>query len=156
MPSQPSLRERGQNDSVGSLYEQMAESGELDTYPGVVTDVAAFIVDFQRSLSGEYVIMAAGDRFRKAELLQACFESGVSWDNLQFRGTGSSAVADGSHDVRAFQRRCATGGFRPAGGVSLAAEYAISESWLRFDVGGNPSLTKNAIGRESTFSALWF
>ena len=120
----------------------MAAAGELEVLPGIVTPVSLFLQSFQKSIEGEYVVLAAADRFRKTEVLQAFFEAGFSWDNLSFRGTGASALADGSHDVRSFQRRCATKGFKPASGLLNAVEYAISESWVRYDGGGNPALDK--------------
>ena len=138
-PSVPDLLSRGQADAVGRLYLRMEEAGELRTYPGRVTDVPAFLEDCADRLSGERVIACGADRYRKAEVLQAFERAGISWP-LVWRGTGASATADGSADVRSFQRMALGGKLHCA--PSLMMQSAIGDSKVDRDARGNPALDK--------------
>ena len=60
---------------------------------------------------------------------------------LVWRGQGASATADGSADVRAFQKAVADRSITVAEGKALMA-HAISESAIRRDGSGNPALEK--------------
>ena len=102
-PGTPSLAERGRNDSVGSLYSDMEKAGELQTYAGRITPVSAFLQDCAARIKGVRVLAAGCDRYRKAEAAQAFDEAEIRWP-LHWRGTGASSIADGSNDVRSFQR----------------------------------------------------
>ena len=135
----PSLRQRGESDAVGGLYERMAERGEVMTFDGRVTPVGAFLQAVAASLAGEHILAAGADRYRAAEARQALESAGVRWP-VQWRGTGAHARADGSHDVRAFQRLVLAGRLRTA--ESLLMESAIAESSVRRDEAGNPALSK--------------
>ena len=63
----PSLAERGRVD--GARYEEMARRGELTTYPGRVTPVAAFLEDLAVALvrRGRPELLAA-DGYKDAEV----------------------------------------------------------------------------------------
>ena len=82
----------------------MEKRGELRTYAGRVTPVGEFLKDCAARLTGCKVISAGADRYRKAEAMQALDDANLRWP-MFWRGMGSSAKADGSHDVRAAQRR---------------------------------------------------
>ena len=138
-PTDPDLRTRGEADAVGGLYEQMHDRGELLVFDGRVTPVAPFLRYVSNKLAGERVIVAGADRYRRAEGLQALTDAQVRWP-MRWRGTGAHAKADGSHDVRAFQRRALSG--RLLSRDSLLVASALSESDVRYDDGGNPALCK--------------
>ena len=135
----PDLTARGAADGVGALYAQMQSRGELVVYPGRVTPVAAFLRDCAVRLRGSRVIAAGADRYRKAEAIQALESAGVRWP-MHWRGQGASATADGSHDVRAFQRAILSR--RIACAPSLVMANAIAESSIRYDASANPALDK--------------
>ena len=137
-PDNPSLQLRGEADAVGSLYVQMASNCELVTYPGRVTNVARFLQEAALSLQGEEVRMAA-DRYRRAEAMEALDKAGVRWP-VEWRGQGASHTADGSRDVRSFQRLTLSGKWR--GHRSLMMEQAIAQSSLAFDHSGNAKLVR--------------
>ena len=136
----PGLLERGRTDGVGDLYRQMMDAGELIVYADErVTPVEKFIQFVAECLEAEHLIGAGADRFRRAEVIQSMSKAGVRWP-MVWRGTGASAVADGSHDVRSFQRCIRAGDY--AMPDSLLWRYAIRESDIRYDGGGNPALDK--------------
>ena len=150
-PSIPDLRARGADDGVGDRYERMLERGELQVYGGRVTPAAEFLTDVAARLAGERVIAVGADRYRKAEALQALEGAGVRWP-MVWRGQGAHATADGSHDVRAFQRAVLARKVRSRESLLLAS--AIAESALEFDRRGNPALDKGrAKGRIDALSA---
>ena len=138
-PCTPDLHSRGQGDAVGRLYERMQEAGELQIYPGRVTDVPAFLEDCADRLAGERVIACGADRYRKAEVQQAMERAELNWP-LVWRGTGASATADGSADVRSFQRMALGGKLHCA--PSLMMQAAIADSKIDRDPRGNPALDK--------------
>ena len=150
-PDTPDLLSRGAADGVGQLYSRMLERGEVAIYGGRVTPVARFLADCAARLAGERVIAAGADRFRKAEAIQALDGAKLRWP-MEWRGQGASAVADGSHDVRAFQTRVLSR--RLAAAPSLLMASAISESAIDHDALGNPRLDKGrARGRIDALSA---
>ena len=138
-PSVPDLLSRGQADGVGRLYLRMEEAGELRTYPGRVTDVPMFLEDCADRLAGERVIACGADRYRKAEAQQAMERAELNWP-LVWRGTGASATADGSADVRSFQRMAIGGKLKCS--PSLMMQAAIADSKIDRDARGNPALDK--------------
>lgn len=142
-PDTPSLSERAKADRMGSLYDRMVREGELKCYPGRVTPVVPFLMDFFEEVGalGTVVLMGA-DRHRKAEAQQAFQEAGLSRVTVAWRGQGASATADGSHDVRAFQRAILDQKIVTAGSTML--EAAIANSVLRFDGAGNPAIDKSS------------
>ena len=139
-PALPDLAERGQADGVGNLYLRMSDRGELATYGGRVTPVGEFLKDCAARLEGEGVLVAGADRYRRAEAFQAMQEAALGWP-MEFRGQGANAGADGSHDVRAFQRAILRGTW--AMEESLLFESGITESSIRRDGAGNPALERS-------------
>jgi len=139
----PPLSVRARMDRVGSLYDQMQRNGELRTFPGKVTPVAPFLqwVMTQVGERGRLVAIGA-DRYRKAECQQAFADASVPRVPVYWRGQGAAATADGSADVRAFQKRVFSGRLVTRGSTML--ESAIAGSMLRFDSSGNPALDKSA------------
>ena len=148
-PGTPDLHSRGQADGVGRLYLRMEETGELRTYPGRVTDVPAFLEDCADRLAGETVLCCGADRYRKAEVQQAMARAGISWP-LIWRGVGHSATADGSEDVRSFQRLALSGKLKCS--PSLMMDAAIADSKVDRDARGNPAL--NRARRQGRIDAL--
>ena len=139
-PSTPNLIDRGARDGVGGLYQRMADRGELRVYPGRVTPVGEFLKDCAAALEGQEVAGAGCDRYRIAEAQQAMQEAGIVWPMI-YRGQGASAGADGSHDVRAFQRAVLRAFWSMA--ESLLFESAVRESSIRRDGAGNPALERS-------------
>ena len=139
-PGVPTLLERGQHDGVGGLYQEQYDAGELWVYPGRVTPVDAFLQDCLLRLEGETVLALGTDRYRKAEAIQAFEGAGLTCP-VVWRGTGASATADGSFDVRSFQARVLRGGLCVVRGRSIMT-HAVSLTSLRFDGAGNPALHK--------------
>ena len=138
-PDTPNLKERGQADGVGSLYEQMKERGELALYSGRIVPVGEFLKDCAARLKDSKVIACGGDRFRSAESIQAIEDAEVNWPSPHWRGTGASSTADGSFDVRAFQKSVYHRTIQAR--ESLLMRSAIAESEVtRKD--GNPKLEK--------------
>ena len=137
LPDTPSLDKREEADR--QPYGLMVERGELDVYAGRLVPVGRFVEDLAERLRGETVLALGADRFRKAEVLQALESAKVDWP-VMWRGTGASATADGSHDVRAFQRAVIGKRIRHSGSLVMAS--AIKGSRLRVDVAGNPALQK--------------
>ena len=133
----PDLEARGQGDGVGDLYRRMLDRGELRTWAGRVTPAGPFLEWVAELLDGEEVGLALADRYRQAEAHDALDAAGVGWP-VEWRAQGSGK--DGSADVRAFSRAVEGGSLRPGSSLSLAA--AISESEVRHDQNGNPSLNK--------------
>ena len=153
-PGTPDLLTRGQADGCGGDYELMARAGELAIYPGLTTPVVDFLRDCAFRLDGHRVIAFGADRYRKAEILTALQQSGVPWPGcvVEWRGQGASGTADGSHDVRAFQRKVLSRRIKIA--QSLMMTSAIKASSVRFDSSGNPALEKaKARGRIDALSA---
>ena len=138
-PATPDLRARGEGDGVGGLYIRMLEREELSVYPGRITDLPTFFDDVASRLAGESVICAM-DRYRRAEALTAMEAAGLTWPII-WRGMGHSHTADGSADVRAFQKLCMGG--KVHSGRSLMLESAIAGSSIVRDAAGNPKLDKS-------------
>ena len=135
----PPLAERSRADGLGETYCRFQERGELTVWPGRVTPVAEFLAMCAERLADSRVVLAGADRYRKAEAEDALTMAGVPWE-IEWRGQGASATADGSHDIRAFQRLVLGG--RLAVVESWLLRSAISESILRRDGAGNPALDK--------------
>ena len=148
-PGTPALAERARVDNAP--YELMAERGELKVYEGRVTPVSAFLKDCAARLAGEKVLAAGADRYRKAEAMQALDGADLRWP-MSWRGMGASAKADGSHDVRAFQRLVLGRNLRTLETLLMAS--AIAASVIRRDGSGNPALDKGSKkGRIDALSA---
>lgn len=150
----PDLLQRGRFDGVDTRYLTMKERGELMIYPGLVVSVDRFIHDVHLDLMrrGCEVKVIGADRYRRAELLQALSETHLQRTPVVFRGQGASATADGSADVRAFQRLVLER--RVSCRESLILESAIASSMIRRDGAGNPALDKaKSTGRIDALSA---
>lgn len=139
-PGIPDLRMRGEADGVGGLYVRMRERNELLLSPGRVADVASFVDWLTTDLSGERIIALGCDRYRKQELMEALAKAGCTYP-IVLRGQGHSATADGSTDVRSFQKLVLEGG-KVFSKRSLVMEAAIANSALARDASGNPKLDK--------------
>ena len=135
----PGLLERSRADGLGDTYCQMESRGELATYPGRVTPVAAFLQDCADRMADSRIILAGADRHRKAEVEDTLNAAGLRW-RMEWRGQGASGAADGSHDVRALQRLVPRE--RLAVPESLLLRSAVSEAIIRRDASGNPALNK--------------
>ena len=138
-PAEPDLQTRGLKDGTGQVYLRMEARDELRTYPGLVTPVGEFLRDVKTRLAGQRILSIGADRYRKAEVTQAFTEAGIAWA-VEWRGTGHSATADGSADVRAFQDEVLEKRVKTAESMLLA--NAIAESAIRRDDAGNPALDK--------------
>ena len=150
-PDTPGLVDRGKADGVGQLYKEMFDRGELAVYAGRVTPANEFLQDCATRLAGERIIAAGADRYRKSEVIQTLEKSNLTWP-MTWRGQGASAVADGSHDVRAFQRRVLAGEISTAESLLMAS--AIADSRVDRDARGNPALAKGRkMGRVDSLSA---
>ena len=149
-PSIPDLSERSRVD--GANYLLMEKRGELRTYAGRVTPVGEFLKDCAARLTGCKVISAGADRYRKAEAMQALDDANLRWP-MFWRGMGASAKADGSHDVRAAQRRVLSRNLFMV--ESMIMTSAIKNSVIRRDAAGNPALSQGQKrGRIDPLSAL--
>ena len=139
-PHVPDLLARGRADGVGTAYMQMQSEGALRLFgEGEATDVIAFLTWLVESLRGERVLAIGADRYRQAEIRTALAGASVPWPQV-WRGTGASKTADGSHDVRAFQRYALEGRVKAL--RSILWTMGIGNSDLRFDGAGNPALDK--------------
>jgi len=139
----PPLSARAREDRMGTLYDRMQRQGELRLYPGRITPVVPFLRDFFDLVGGMgRIIMVGADRHRRAEASQAFADARIPNYAVQWRGQGAAAHADGSHDVRAFQRLVRSERLRTHGSTML--EAAIASSVLRYDGAGNPALNKAA------------
>ena len=143
----PPLSARSKVD--GAQYDVMAARGELRTYPGRVTPVAAFVADIADALDGERVAACAADSYKDAEVKDAMDRAGVKWPQ-DFRRVG--AGKDGGQDVRAFQRLVLNGKLKLRESLALAS--AVSNSSIKRDSNGNPGLDKaHQLGRIDMLSA---
>ena len=136
------LIDRGRGDQVGSRYLDWHHSGELWAYAGRrVTPLGEFLRDLAGALDGAVVWQVGCDRFRKGDLLDGLSDAGLHWAPV-WRGVGASTVADGSADVRGFQRAVRIGWLRPVIGRGLML-HAISESTIKLDALGNGAVAQD-------------
>ena len=143
----PSLIDRGKAD--GADYAAMQRAGELKTFAGRVTPIAAFLECVADDLDGVPVLAMGSDSYKDAECRDFIERSGVSWP-IEFRRVG--AGKDGGRDVRAFQRLIQTGAVTMRPNIGLAS--AISKSQIRRDGNGNPGLDRaHSKGRIDVLSA---
>lgn len=137
--ARPEPLERGRRDGCGTLYVDAMAAGHLQVCGGNAVDWSVFLSQVFEDLAGERIVMGA-DRYRKSELLDALARADVAPVSMEWRGTGAGATADGSHDVRAFQRAVAERQLRTA--PDPLARWAIANVALRRDASGNPALDK--------------
>ena len=129
----------GSADGVGNLYERALELGELMTFPGRIAPAHDFLAVVLDALQGADTQTVGADRFRRAEAEGAYEVAKIPWRRA-WRGTGASATADGSYDVRSFQAAIVEGRIKLLPSVLFPS--AIGSCTLRRDVGGNPSIHK--------------
>ena len=135
------LADRGRDDAVGDRYEQLAASSELWTYAARrTTPVALFIAELAAELRGQRVVSCGADRYRRSECADGMADADCRWP-MVWRGQGASATADGSADVRSFERAIRGAWLRPARGARLMLS-AISESVIVRDKLGNPCIER--------------
>ena len=73
----PSLLERGRRD--GARYDLMASRGELRTYGGRITPVAAFLTDVAAALEGCRVHRIASDSYKDSEVRDFLENANLRW-----------------------------------------------------------------------------
>lgn len=138
----PPLRDRARHDRVGEQYALMVRQGELRLYPGRVTPVVPFLQDVFDDLASMNcrVIAIGADRYRRGEAQDAFDQSGIPRVPVHWRGMGAGKVADGSRDVREFQKAVIKR--KLVAGPSEMMILAIAKSVIREDKAGNPALDK--------------
>ena len=140
-PGIPSLRDRGRADGVDGLYLEMVSENSLKCFGEKIPDYAEFLTWVFDELGPIDLRAISYDRFRKPEIEALLDGLGIGAPRFP-RGTGASARADGSHDVRAFQRSVMTQKIR----VNPLQIWRSGLRWceLRTDEAGNPALSKSA------------
>lgn len=137
----PPLSTRARSDRMGSLYDRMIREGELKLYGGKVTPVIPFLCDLFEEIGRHSQVIAIGtDRYRRNEAETAFKEAGLPYVKVYWRGQGASKTADGSRDVRSFQKAVLDLTLKP--GRSTMLSTAIANSVIRYDNSGNPALDK--------------
>ena len=145
----PDPAARGEADGEGNLYTRMIERAEMQTYAGRVTPVAEFLQWLIQCLGGYPVTLAAADRYRRAEGLDALTRAKADWP-VEWRAQGKGR--DGSADVREFQKAVKSGRLRPGDNLALAA--AIKNGIIKRDDNNNPGLDKSRhVGRIDCLAA---
>ena len=138
-PELPGLRERGQADGVGNLYERMVDRDELIVAGRRVSDISALLAEVRQRWGSPDVIIC--DRWREAELRDALENARFPLAALEVRGQG---FKDGGEDVRDFREACLADAVKPSQSLLLTA--AMSEARVVIDPAGNAKLSKNAQG----------
>ena len=138
-PELPSLAERGLRDGVGSLYQKMADRGELLVAGQHVSDVRALLVECRERWGSPQAVVI--DRWREAELREHLEALRFPMAALVTRGQG---YKDGGADVREF--RAAVLGNHVRAAESLLLTSALSEARVIRDPAGNAKLSKATQG----------
>lgn len=138
-PREPDLLVRGRKDRCGELYLRMQKEGSLSLVGSRTVDVSAFLGSVLDDVGIKHIAAIGTDRFRKNEFLQVLDELRLNVP-VFWRGTGSSATADGSYDCRSFQRMVAEKRIQTK--PTLLMQAALRYAELKYDSGGNPSLNK--------------
>ena len=138
-PEEPNIAERARRDSVGPLYQSMADRGELIT----AGDCAVNVADLLREALARFgrPVAVAADRWREGELREALTLAGVPRASLVSRGQG---YKDGGEDVRLFRRAILEGLVTPT--KSLLLRAALAEATTITDPAGNAKLAKGTEG----------
>ena len=129
-PMEPTLHEQGLADSVGRLYVDCFERGELIQCGGAAVDVRELVLEGLERFGVPSAVVA--DRWREAELRDALQSAGAPRAALVLRGMG---FLDGGQDVREFRRACLEGRVVP--GPSLLLRSTIGEARVATDAAGN-------------------
>ena len=136
----PPLAERSRADGVGDLYPQMAERGELWTYPQRETPIRDFMTDLMARLDGVSIGGLIADEYRAARLRDALDAIGLTEWAARL-GIRPVRWKTGNDDVVAFQTAVITVGVSfPETAIMPAA---IRDSRLTWDNGGNVKLDKS-------------
>ena len=106
-------------DGVGNLYAAMERRGELRTWPGHTTSVAALLAEALRERGRPHAICA--DRWRESELRDALQDADFPMAQLVLRGQG---FKDGGEDVRLFRKAVLDGLVTPKPSLLLRARWA--------------------------------
>lgn len=138
-PMEPTLHEQGLADSVGRLYVDCFERGELIQCGGAAVDVRELVLEGLERFGVPSAVVA--DRWREAELRDALQSAGAPRAALVLRGMG---FLDGGQDVREFRRACLESRVVP--GPSLLLRSAIGEARVATDAAGNQKLAKGSEG----------
>ena len=146
--AKPTLLERGKADNVGSLYERLADAGELLTTPGYTLNVENFLRQSIARLGSETRVLAVcADNFKKSDVMTALDNLGLNWPQIYRAGP-----RDMSEDVNAWIRAILEQ--KPAMNHSELLANAIADSALVTDKYGNSHLDKSrAHGRIDALSA---
>ena len=97
--SVPDLKERGKIDNVGNAYCEMRDRGELSNL-GERTVPFVEVMDWVKNEWGNPALVS-GDRYKKAELLDAIDKSTLNPRNIIFSGQG---FRDGTATIQGFRR----------------------------------------------------
>ena len=120
----------------------MADRGELVLTVGRTVDLPEFL--YQAYSEYGFPDLVVGDRWRKAELIDALESSGIPPSAVEFRGMGWQ---DGSEDVRCFQRAVKEDRIKTS--VSLVARSAYTGAVTVSDPAGNLKLAKGYSGGQA-------
>jgi phage terminase large subunit-like protein len=141
-PSEPSLLNRGQADGVSGRYVEMADRGELVTLGGKVVPAAGLMAEAMRRIEGETVAALVCDRYRQAEMTEACAAAGVRAP-IVWRGQG---FRDGGEDAERFRRAAFDGQVKVR--PSLLLRSAFADAICLRDPAGNIKIAKaRSLGR---------
>lgn len=152
-PARPGIEKRGRSDGVGDLYARMVRRRELLLSGGRLVDLGEFLGLVAARVADFEVAGCGADRYRRAEVVTACEGTPFADIAWTWRGTGASATADGSFDVRAFQAAVLRGEIAVQGGT-LLWPFSIASSRLRYDGAGNPALDRSrSRARQDVISA---
>ena len=136
-PNEPSLADRGLQDSVGDLYQRMVAEGHLVQLGARTIPIAALLDEAVARFGMPTVIVA--DRFREAELRDALDRAKFPRCRLVFRGNG---FRDGGEDVRAFRRAVAEKKVIPE--FSLLLRASMRECIVKSDPSANFKIAKGS------------
>ena len=137
LPAEPSLRERGNQDNVGELYEKMKEDGHLFLWPGRGNNNSQFLLKILAMLEGEDIKEVLADTWRK-EVTDQAMVSGMWNKPVDYRRCGSGP--EGNQDITFFQLEVREGHMKCE--PNLGMMNGIRKSYLRRDDNGNAGLKR--------------
>jgi len=119
-PSQPSLLDRGQTDSVAGRYVEMQDRGELTVLGDKTVPVAPWLAQVMQHVDGQPVAAITMDRYKQAELGEAINRAGIRAP-LVWRGQG---FRDGGEDCERFRRAAFDGDVKARPSLLLRSAFA--------------------------------
>lgn len=119
-PSQPSLLDRGQVDSVAGRYCEMHDRGELTVLGDKTVPVAPWLVEVMRHVEGQNIAAITMDRYKQSELGEALDRAGIRAP-LVWRGQG---FRDGGEDCERFRRATFDGKVKARPSLLLRSAFA--------------------------------